>query len=382
MDYGSLPPEVNSTRIYSGPGAGSLLAASSAWSALASELSSTATGYETVLNNVRSHAWVGPSSAAMAAAVTPYVAWLRGTAGQAEHSAQQARSAAAAYATALAGVVPPPLVAANRMQLAALVSTNVLGQNTAAIAAYEAQYGEMWAQDATAMYEYAATSTTASAVSQYTSPPQISNPDASATQGAAVSRSAAGTAGSAQNSLSQLMSRLSSALQGLTSPLAPDLKTAMSAPDDLEKFLQWYAPFGNYFYDTTGLPFFGAGITSFFAGTAKSFGLIAPASAAAAPAVLSSQAAAGLSGGPVSATLAQANTVGKLSVPATWAGAEPAVKPLPSKFISDVVEPEGQAHGGNILSGMPIGATGKGSAAAGPRYGIRPTVMTRPPSAG
>jgi len=50
--------------------------------------------------------------------------------------------------------VPSPLVAANRAELAQLVSTNVLGQNTAAIAANEAQYGEMWAQDATAMYGY------------------------------------------------------------------------------------------------------------------------------------------------------------------------------------------------------------------------------------
>ena len=54
--------------------------------------------------------------------------------------------------------VPPPVIAANRTQLASLIATNVLGQNTPAIAANEAQYGEMWAQDAAAMYGYAANS--------------------------------------------------------------------------------------------------------------------------------------------------------------------------------------------------------------------------------
>lgn len=32
------------------------------------------------------------------------------------------------------------------------VATNILGQNTPAIAATETQYAEMWAQDAAAMY--------------------------------------------------------------------------------------------------------------------------------------------------------------------------------------------------------------------------------------
>ena len=43
------------------------------------------------------------------------------------------------------GRVPRPVIAANRAQLAALVATNILGQNAPAIAATEAQYGQMWA---------------------------------------------------------------------------------------------------------------------------------------------------------------------------------------------------------------------------------------------
>src|SRR6201999_927121 len=99
-------------------------------------------------------AWSGPSSELMTAAVTPYVEWLQASAVAAGQTAAQAYGAALAYDVAYAMTVPPPLIAANRAQLMALIASNVLGQNTPAIAATEAQYMEMWAQDATAMYGY------------------------------------------------------------------------------------------------------------------------------------------------------------------------------------------------------------------------------------
>ena len=74
--------------------------------------------------------------------------------------------------------VPPAVVAANRAQLAALVATNVLGQNTPAIAVTEALYGEMWAQDAAAMYGYAGSSAAAATVTPFSSPPQTTTPAA------------------------------------------------------------------------------------------------------------------------------------------------------------------------------------------------------------
>ncbi len=45
MDFAFLPPEVNSGRMYTGPGAGPMLAAAAAWDDLAAELSSTAASY-------------------------------------------------------------------------------------------------------------------------------------------------------------------------------------------------------------------------------------------------------------------------------------------------------------------------------------------------
>ncbi len=37
MDFGALPPEINSGRMYSGPGCGSMLAAAAAWDGLAAD---------------------------------------------------------------------------------------------------------------------------------------------------------------------------------------------------------------------------------------------------------------------------------------------------------------------------------------------------------
>jgi PPE-repeat protein len=105
MDFGLLPPEVNSGRMYVGPGAEPMLAAAAAWDGLAAELHATAASYSSVISALTA-GWQGPSSATMAAAATPYVAWMRASAVQAEQSADQARAAASAYETAFVATVP------------------------------------------------------------------------------------------------------------------------------------------------------------------------------------------------------------------------------------------------------------------------------------
>src|ERR1700721_1473558 len=97
MDFALLPPEINSGRMYDGPGSGPLLAAAAAWDALATELHSTATSYGSVTSELSAGPWRGAASAAMTAAAAPYVAWMRSTATQAEQTAIQAKAAAAAY---------------------------------------------------------------------------------------------------------------------------------------------------------------------------------------------------------------------------------------------------------------------------------------------
>ena len=191
FDFGALPPEINSGRIYSGPGSAPLLAAASAWDGLASELQTTAASYASTITELTSSGWQGPSSVAAADAAAPYTAWLSSTAAQAEQTASQAQAAAGAYEAAFAASVPPAVIAANRALLAALVATNFLGQNTPAIAANEATYAEFWAQDAVAMYGYAGAATAASQLTAFTTPPPTTNDTGQATQSAAAANSAA-----------------------------------------------------------------------------------------------------------------------------------------------------------------------------------------------
>src|ERR1700742_4185827 len=193
MDYGILPPEINSGRMYTGSGSGPMLAAAEAWQGLAAELHSAANSYQSVVSGLTAGSWSGPSSASMAAAAAADFPWLPATATQAEETATQAKVAAAAYQTAFTSTVPPTTVAANRSQLTTLVATNLFGRNTQAIAANEAQYGEMWAQDAAAMYGYAASSASATTLTPFTPPQQNTNPAGSANQAAAASQ-ATGTA--------------------------------------------------------------------------------------------------------------------------------------------------------------------------------------------
>ena len=90
-----------------------------------------------------------------------YVDWLESTSVLAGQSAVQAAAAVAAYESAFAATVPPPVIAENRSFLATLVATNFLGINTPAIMATEAHYAEMWAQDVVAMFGYQAGSASA-----------------------------------------------------------------------------------------------------------------------------------------------------------------------------------------------------------------------------
>src|SRR5579875_2086111 len=228
FDFGALPPEINSAKMYAGPGASSMLAAASAWEGLAAELRTQATSYASVISGLTSEGWRGSASTAMAAAAAPYVTWMDTTAAQAEQTANQATAAAAAYEAAFAMTVPPPVIAANRAQLAALVATNILGQNTPAIAATEAHYGEMWAQDAAAMYGYAASSAANSKLPTVMSPAPTNN----GTGLAAPAASAAAT-GNAQTSLQGLISSLPNALQSLASPLA----SSSAATNPIDAFL-------------------------------------------------------------------------------------------------------------------------------------------------
>lgn len=219
IDFGALPPEVNSARMYAGPGPLSLTAAAVAWDALAAELHAAASCYRSVIAGLTTGRWLGPSSLAMASAFAPYMAWMAGAAGRAAETAGQARLAVEVFEAAFAMTVPPPAVAANRVQLATLIATNFFGQNAAAIAATEAEYAEMWAQDAAAMYEYAAGSAAACSVTPFTPPPDTTDEAGVARQAAVVGQV------TTQAELNHTVSKIPTTLQGLSSPMTAGLDT-------------------------------------------------------------------------------------------------------------------------------------------------------------
>jgi PPE-repeat protein len=413
VDFGALPPEINSARMYAGPGSTSLQTAASAWNGLAAELQSAARGYQTVITQLSSDGWTGPTSAHMASAVQPYVTWMQETAAQAEQAATQARTAAAAYEQAFTATVPPPLIAANRAETAAATQANVFGQYTPLIAQLEAQYGQMWAQDAAAMYGYAGQSAAAAKVTPFASPAATTNPAGTATQAAAVSQ-ATGTsaASSSQSILQNLISLLPSNIQALFKP--GGLQAAFGSPSAIEQtlfgyifgttvlptslsaFVNDYAPYASFLYNTEGLPYFSVGMGNFGIQMAKSTGMLGGGPpAAAAPAATGGLGGLGgmlggggggsaaLPGG-VGANLGGAGAVGKLAVPPSWIGGAPLAAPHAPLPVSSVsAAPEG-AGSGNLLGGMPLAGAGAGGmgGGAGPRYGFKPTVMARPPFAG
>ncbi|TDH50033.1 PPE family protein [Mycobacterium talmoniae] len=424
FDFGALPPEINSTRMYAGPGSAPMMAAAASWRALAAELSSAATSYEAALTQLTGEEWTGPAAASMTAAATPYMTWMGTTAAQAEQAATQATAAAAAFEAAHAATVPPAVVAANRAQLATLVATNFLGLNTAAIAANEAHYGEMWAQDAAAMYGYAGSAASASQVTPFTSPNQTTNPTGIAGQAAAVTQASGTAAGNSSAQVSQLISSMPSAIQSLASPMSAatsaasgsgasgigsilsGLGSSLGSTDYMSVILNGISSGGAtaaMYIPSTLIPsmigyFAGPGFNAAGGGAASAglgallapggplgeLGALGGAAGAASSAVPGLS--AGLSGSSaVTASMGQASLVGAISTPPTWAAATPA-----SAASTGAVQGAGWAVAPESNSvaampgGMPGGAGGRGGGFGfgAPRYGFKPTVMPRPVVAG
>jgi PPE-repeat protein len=418
LDFGALPPEINSGRIYAGPGSGPMIVASAAWDVLAAELGTAASGYNSVIDELTSGPWVGPASTTMVSAVTPYVTWLSSVAAAAEQAASQGRAAAAAFEAAFAMTVPPPMIAANRVLLMNLIATNFLGINTPAIMATEAQYAEMWAQDAGAMYAYAGTSMAASQLTPFAPPPETTEPDADSKQFAAVAQAATQPAGNTAQTTANTSSQLTvtaapqQVVQAAAAPAATDPPGPFSwLTNTITDFLTYGLPTptnnwlglapGQYtaIIKQTLQAYFAVGIANFGWSigqqTFNGLGTTAGASGAWFPTPqfaslgLGNLGGLGHVGGGVAAGAGSAARVGMLSVPQQWAtltsSVTPAVAAETEGAAVAVPAGAGAAPGNALLRGMPVGAMGgRRAAAAGytNKYGFRYSVLTRPPSAG
>jgi PPE-repeat protein len=379
LDHAAIPPEIHSALMYAGAGAGPLMAAATAWSNLAAELSTTASQWESIITTLTTEQWTGAGSAAAAASAQPIVSWLTTTAAAAEQAGAQAAASAAAYEAAFAGVVPPPAIAANRAQLAALVATNFLGINTPAIMATEAQYAEMWVQDATTMYTYEAASTAAGVLQPIAPEKPSTNPAGGALRGAATAQAATSPA---TQQLSNGLSGVSNAAAAADPP--PTLANWLSLPvlqtslANIGVTAAWFQ--GNMVSVFPSLGHLAAtsplGLTPFVSDvTPLGAGLGAGTT------LVGSTGSAGL-GGAATAALGESSAVGGLSVPAGWSAAAPATlasstAPLEGSGWTVATE---EAAPVAAMPGMPgMAAAAKGAAAygAGPRYGFKPTVMPK-----
>jgi len=442
MDFGALPPEVNSARMYAGPGPGSMLAASAQWESLAAELQAAASGYQSAITTLTQD-WQGPTSTSMAAAIAPYLTWMTATAEQCQQSATQAAAATAAYEAAYAMTLPPPLIAANRAQLMALIATNLLGQNTPAIMATEAAYSEMWAQDAAAMYNYAASSASASTFSTFTSPPQTTNPGGIAGQAGTVAHTAATHAASHAHTA---LSSVPQTLQGMANPGSGAEASGMAMGEGASVASAAYSPLSSL-ASLTNAPTKGASnaVKSAASGTSAASALSGLAGVLSSPqgvilgtslgvfgdvggaasdvggvgfdlygldldytglaldmegagSILGAEGVGGFPGGlgnlgdlgglgglgeGAAASVGQAPSLGTLSVPPGWAHAASSVTPLPTALDANAGAATASPATTTGVSRLPLGGmVGREADHAAERVGFRPSVIPRSPVAG
>jgi len=399
--------------MYTGPGPGPMLAAAAAWDALGAELHSTAASYASAIENLTAGTWQGPTAIAMAAAVGPYVSWISATAARADQAAAQAKVAVGAYETAFAATVPPPVIAANRALLLSLIATNILGQNTPAIAATEAQYLEMWAQDAAAMYGYAGSSSAATQLMPFTQPPQTTSTSGPALQAAAVTQATGASTGSdVATKLSQLVTSVPTALQNLATTVGaapttgstsflqglavPQLATVSLPPGLSGDLANWNTVMGTLtgpfslqgLSSVPGGPFLsfgqvyaygqnGQGLASFFTPPQPITGALAPIAQSIPPPLTGSVGASGAMG--------RAALVGSLSVPQQWSTpAAPAIRTVAATLSANLAAAPAAAMTGesgvfgqmalSSLAGRALAAstasTGSGGAAAASLGGV------------
>jgi len=270
-----------------------------------------------------------------------------------------------------------------------LIATNILGQNTPAIAATEAHYMEMWAQDAGAMYGYAGSAGSASVLTPFTEPPQTTNPAGAAQQSAAAAQAGTSGASNIGTEITQFINSLPTALQNLANGLVqspttsgnllsglslPQLFSATLPPGLSTDLTNWNTIFSTIAsgpYSLQGLtsipggPFLsfgqayawgqnGQGAASFLAGAKPITGALAPLASELGTPHLS----AAFGAAPVSGSMGRAALVGSMSVPQGWTQAAPEMgfrtlaAALPTNLAEAAVPEASLASQGGMFSQM------------------------------
>jgi PPE-repeat protein len=330
------------------------------------------------------------------------VSWITATAAQAVLTAAQAMAAVAAYEAAFVMTVPPPVIAANRALLLALVATNFFGQNTPAIMATEALYVEMWAQDVAAMYGYAGASSAASALTPFTTPLETTNSSGLAGMAAAVTQAAGTSAGTGAQTVAPLSSAaVPGALPGFASTMASS-STSTSPLSSLTTMTSSAVTSGTSLVSgaassvsmsASGVSMLGSAgslmnafgpATGTFAQSFQMSGSVMSTGVGSGAGALSSP---GIGGTAVTATAGRAASLGELSVPQGWTSAAPAFSQVASALPAGgprVAPPVTPANPTSPMGVPPSNSTERGgvSSPLRARYNFRPAMVQRPVYAG
>jgi PPE-repeat protein len=98
--------------------------------------------------------FVGAGGQSMMQCAAVQSTWMTTAGAFAQKSAGTIGAGINAYGSAVAATIPVPTVVANRVRETTLQATNIIGQNSPAIAESNFEYGEFWAQNAGAMMGY------------------------------------------------------------------------------------------------------------------------------------------------------------------------------------------------------------------------------------
>lgn len=157
--YWGIPPEINAFRLTT-MGAGPMAHVPQISGFQAAAATHVQQGMQMAATAAATRpSFVGVGGAGMIAAALPSATWISAAGAHAEAAAATIQAGVDGYAAAVAATIPHAVVVANRVREATLAATNILGQNTPAIAEANAEYAEFWGQNAGAMMGYLATAT-------------------------------------------------------------------------------------------------------------------------------------------------------------------------------------------------------------------------------
>lgn len=228
--FWGLQPEVNAIRLTTGPGATAMAPVIAGYQAAGiTHIQQGAQMMQTAAVTAAG-SWQGVGGTAMMAAAVPKSEWQIEAGAHAEKAGALIGEAAAAQAAAVAATIPHPVCIANRVREVTLQATNIIGQNTPAIAQTDVEYGEYWAQNATAMTGYATAATgIAAGLSIPLRPPMVTGANPAGMAAGMASMGASAAQAGVQATMQGLSAPLQAAGQAVSSAAPAALSAATKA---------------------------------------------------------------------------------------------------------------------------------------------------------